>query len=39
MTKVALETVGCRLNQYETEKIAGRMMAAGNAVTMKESYY
>lgn len=29
MAKVALETVGCRLNQYETEKIAGQLVAAG----------
>lgn len=27
--KVALETVGCRLNQYETERIAGQLVAAG----------
>ncbi len=26
---MALETVGCRLNQYETEKIAGWLVAAG----------
>jgi len=29
MKKVALATVGCRLNQYETEKIAAQLVAAG----------
>jgi len=29
MKTVALETVGCRLNQYETEKIAARLIASG----------
>ncbi len=29
MKKVALETVGCRLNYYETEKIASQLIAAG----------
>jgi threonylcarbamoyladenosine tRNA methylthiotransferase MtaB len=29
MTKVALETVGCRLNQYETERIAAELIARG----------
>jgi len=29
MKKVALETIGCRLNQYETEKIAARIIAQG----------
>jgi threonylcarbamoyladenosine tRNA methylthiotransferase MtaB len=29
MKTVALETIGCRLNQYETEKIASRLAACG----------
>ncbi len=29
MKKVALETIGCRLNQYETERIAARLTEAG----------
>jgi threonylcarbamoyladenosine tRNA methylthiotransferase MtaB len=29
MKKVALETVGCRLNQYETEKIASQLISQG----------
>ncbi len=29
MTKVAFETIGCRLNQYETEKMASRLLACG----------
>ena len=29
MKKVALETIGCRLNQYETEKIAARIIECG----------
>lgn len=29
MKKVALKTIGCRLNQYETEKIAGQMVKCG----------
>jgi threonylcarbamoyladenosine tRNA methylthiotransferase MtaB len=29
MKTVALETVGCRLNQYETEKIASQLIEAG----------
>ena len=29
MTTVALETVGCRLNQYETEKMASKLIAQG----------
>jgi len=29
MKKIAYETVGCRLNQYETEKIAAQMAALG----------
>jgi threonylcarbamoyladenosine tRNA methylthiotransferase MtaB len=29
MKKVALETIGCRLNQYETEKMAARLAVCG----------
>lgn len=29
MKKVALETVGCRLNQYETERLAERLIGLG----------
>lgn len=29
MKKVALETIGCRLNQYETERIAGQLLEYG----------
>ncbi len=29
MKKVALETIGCRLNQYETEKLASQLTALG----------
>lgn len=29
MKKVALETIGCRLNQYETEKIAAQLVESG----------
>jgi threonylcarbamoyladenosine tRNA methylthiotransferase MtaB len=29
MKKVALETIGCRLNQYETERMAARLAACG----------
>ena len=29
MKKVALETIGCRLNQYETEKIAAQLIESG----------
>ena len=29
MKKVALETIGCRLNQYETERIAATLAACG----------
>ncbi len=29
MMKVALETIGCRLNQYDTERIAARLAASG----------
>ncbi|MCX6826403.1 MAG: tRNA (N(6)-L-threonylcarbamoyladenosine(37)-C(2))-methylthiotransferase MtaB [candidate division Zixibacteria bacterium] len=29
MKKVALETIGCRLNQYETEKIAAQLVQIG----------
>ena len=29
MAKVALETVGCRLNQYETERLAGELAELG----------
>lgn len=29
MTRVALTTVGCRLNQYETDKLATRLVAEG----------
>ena len=37
MTKVAFETIGCRLNQYETEKMASRLLACGfERVSIKE---